>query len=260
MPERYAGIVVALALAWFGALTGPASRAQEPAIPLVTGEWPPYAGEKLEGGGFAVAVVKAVFAEMGRRSQLKFYPWKRCEAYVQQGIAWATFPYAITPEREAHYLFSDPLFEGKDVWFYYGEKMQSVDYEELTDLRPYTIGGASGYWYSELFREAGLTIDKTSNDVVGLRKLQAGRIDLFPMNELAGVWLINSYFPAQRHRFGILKKPLRHLQNALMVSKNYPNSRELLQEFNGALQRVRAKGIDRQLLEKYHLRLEFSSE
>ena len=255
MPKRDVLNFVRLLLACV-AIGGPTAWAADtPPIPLVTGEWPPYTGKSVEGEGVVVEIVRAVFQRMGRQPHIEFYPWKRCEAYVQHGLAWATFPYAITAQRLANFRFSDPIIEGKEVWFYYGEKMKSVKYEDLTDLRPYKIGAVSGYWYGDSFREAGLSVDETSEDIAGLRKLRAGRIDLFPMNELAGIWLINTVFAHDQHSFGMLTKPLGLNRNALMVSKSYPDSDALLEDFNSALRTVREDGTDERIRRRHGLSL-----
>ncbi len=251
MPKRYFGIFIVFALLWGGTKTVPVEGADEATITLVTGEWPPYTGEALNGGGIAVKLVKAVFAEMGRAVDIQFYPWRRCEAYVQRGKAWAAFPYAFTAERRTQYLFSDALFETGNAWFYYGEKMNSVEYEEIADLRPYKIGVATGYWYEKWLRQAGLRIDESTDDLTALRKLQAGRIDLFPLEQRVGMWLINQHFPEHRQHFGTLKQSLHAHEHGLIVAKSYPNSRTLLREFNEALQRVKTKGIDQRILQSY---------
>lgn len=233
-------------------VAAPSAREADPApIPLATGEWPPYTGAELDGGGVAVELVRAVFAAMGRAADIRFYPWRRSEAYVRHGLAWATFPYAITEARRADYFFSDPLFESRGVFFYYGQKMASFEFTELNDLRPYTIGVAAGYWYEELFLDAGLTVDQSLDDLAGLKKLQARRIDLYPADQLVGLWLIANHFAPDQQHFGIVERPLRTNQNALMVSKSYPHSRALLREFNAALQRVRKEGLYRRIMERY---------
>lgn len=247
---RWLSLCFAVGLWWAGAAP---VRGDEPSIPLATGEWPPYTGEALEGGGVAVELVKAVFQEMGRQADIRFLPWRRCEASVRGGAVWAAFPYVRTPERQAGFFFSEPLIEGRDVWFYYGDRMKAVVYGTLADLRPYRIGVASGYWYEELFRQAGLEVDSSSSDLVGLAKLRAGRLDLFPMNEMTGVWLLERYFPDQRQDFHILEQPLGSNQNALLVSKTYPGSLLLLGEFNLALRRIRANGVYQRIVERYRL-------
>lgn len=258
MPKRYFGILIVFALIWGGTKTVPVEGADEAAITLVTGEWPPYTGEALSGGGIAVKLVKAVFAEMGRSADIRFYPWRRCEAYVQRGKAWAAFPYAFTAERRAQYPLSDTLFETSAAWFYYGEKMKSLTFREIEDLRPYKIGVATGYWYEKWLRQAGLRIDESSDDLTALKKLKAGRIDLFPVDQGVGIWLINQHFPEHRQYFGMLKQFLHANENGLIVSKSYLNSQTLLREFNEALHRVKARGMDRRILQQYSMQREAS--
>ena len=238
-------------LLWVGAGSGKVWGTGEEAVALVTGEWPPYTGENLDGGGVAVELVNAVFTEMGKASTIGFFPWRRCEAYVRTGQAWATFPYAITGARQSKYLFSNTIFQSHSVWFYYGDKMRSVNFTDLDSLQPYTIGVASGYWYEGWIRDAGLTVDESPDDLIALKKLKLGRIDLYPMDKHGGIWLINKYFPGDEGRFGILENPIRDNDNALMVSKTYPHSERLLEEFNAALQSVKDKGIDRRILDKF---------
>ncbi len=242
-----------LCLAVLVLLSAAPTRGAGLSVPLATGEWPPYAGEQLAGGGVAVELVQAVFREMGRQADIRFLPWRRCEASVRGGLVWAAFPYAKTPERQAGFFFSDPLIEGRDVWFYFGDRMRGVAYDDLTELRSYRIGMASGYWYEEMFRQAGLEVDPSSSDLVGLAKLRAGRLDLFPMNELTGIWLIERYFPEQRQNFGILEQPLRSNQNALIVSKVYPGGLLLLGEFNLALRKIKANGVYQRIMGQYRL-------
>ncbi len=52
-------------------------------ITLVTGEFPPFTSEALEHRGFSAEIVSAVFQEMGKEVEYKFYPWRRCEELVQ---------------------------------------------------------------------------------------------------------------------------------------------------------------------------------
>jgi polar amino acid transport system substrate-binding protein len=250
MSRRFWVTIVCFAL-MLGVVTATSAReAEPPPVLLVTGEWPPYTGAKLEGGGLAVELVRAVFAEMGRNAEIRFYPWRRCEAYVRQGMAWATFPFAITEERRAQYLFSDPLIESDSVLFYYGSKMASFELNELSDLRPYTIGASSGYWYEKMFREAGLRVAPSLDDLTGLKQLKMRRVDLHPMERRVGLWLIDHHFEQDRGSFGIVEKSLRTNQNALMVSKSHPDSRALLEAFNAALQQVREKSIHRRIMER----------
>jgi polar amino acid transport system substrate-binding protein len=222
-------------------------------ILIVTGEWPPFASETMDGGGLGVEIVNAVFAEMGRPVRIEFYPWERCETMVESGEAWAAFPYVPTPDRQERFLISDTMFYGREMWFYFGDNMKDVQYEELADLQPYRIGVGLGYWYIDSFEQAGLTMDEGNDELANLRKLHAGRIDLFPVNEYVARWLIQANFPGEEESFGMLDTPLRVNDNILIVSQAYPDSQALLEQFNSAFDQIQQNGAYQQIFEKYQL-------
>jgi polar amino acid transport system substrate-binding protein len=204
-------------------------------ILLVTGEFPPLTSESLENGGLSVEIVRMVFAEMGRPVRFEFYPWERAEAMVASGEAWGAFPYVPTEERRTRYLVSDPISYGRTMLFYYGDRLAGTEYTELSDLQPFRMGVSLGYWYITPFQEAGLNLDEANDDVANLRKLQAGRIDLVPVYEVIGRWLIQNNFPDDTSAFNVLEKPLSVDADTVIVSRDYADSETILQEFNAAL-------------------------
>lgn len=239
----------------------PATPTEQPAaltgdeILLVTGDFPPATGEALAEGGYATAIIKAIFAEMGRPIRIEFYPWARAEAMVESGEAWGTFPYNRNDERAAKFFFSEPIFNSLGLFFYYGDKMAAVEYEELGDLSAYRIGGATGYWYVPVFEEAGLNVEIASDDLANLNKLVAGRIDLYPIKEDVGWWLIQTSFAAEIDSFGTLAKPYSENSSYVMVSRSYPDSEALLQAFNSALAEIQANGTYAAILEQFNISL-----
>lgn len=235
------------------ATTAPPPPAASDEILVVTGEYPPYTGEDLEGGGFTTAIVEAVFAEMGQPVKIEYYPWPRCEAMVQNGEAWGTFPYTPTEERKADFLFSDDLVLGRAAWFYYGDAFDGFQYETLSDLKEYRIGGVEGYFYLESLQEAGLSVDMANDDLANFNKLRADRIDMFPANEYVGWWIIQTNLPDDVDSFHTLEQPYNVNVLSMMASQSYPDSEKWLQEFNEALARIRDKGTYQQIFEQYEM-------
>ena len=90
--------------------------------------------------------------------------------------------------------------------------------------------------------KAGLKVEYTANPEETLKKLQAGRIQLFPLNEMVGWYLIDKLFPDHKNRFGVLEKPYELSPSYLMVSKSYPNSKRLLKRFDEAFQKLKESG------------------
>ena len=93
-----------------------AAEKDESPLVLLSGEWQPYVGEKLVDQGFMTELVRAAFAEMGRKIEIKWLPWVRGEQAVLKGEYFATFPYANSVERNPLFYFSDPLFHTQTVF------------------------------------------------------------------------------------------------------------------------------------------------
>jgi len=88
----------------------------EEKLPLATGEWKPFTSAEMEGYGFFTKIITTAFKEAGIDIQYDFYPWKRCEAYIQTGKSFAAFPYSITVKRKTFAYFSDPVSEATTVF------------------------------------------------------------------------------------------------------------------------------------------------
>lgn len=239
--------------------TSPAPAANE--VILTTGDWPPYVFETGPDKGPMADIVIAAFNEVGITAKIVFYPWKRTEDEVRQGNAFAAFPYALSPERQEEFDFSDSMYTVK-AKFFYNKKYHpnGMPFENLVDLKNYKIGGLLGSWYETAFKDAGLQVEYVSSTDQNIEKLARGRIDLM-IEEENSVWqLIRELYPNEVEQFAAFEKPLEQPgvinDLSLMVSRGYPNSAKLLEQFNVGLAAIRANGTYTQILEKYKLALQ----
>ncbi|MCP4352251.1 MAG: amino acid ABC transporter substrate-binding protein [Desulfobacterales bacterium] len=226
------------------------SHASADKITLATGEWTPYTSKKLEGYGFITEIVSEVFKETGVETEYKFYPWRRCYHLVKSGKIWGAFPYTYTEERANEVLFSDSVGESKTVFFYY-KKKKDYAYDTLDNLKPFKLGGIVGYFYEEAFKKAGLQVDYAPDEISAINKLAAGRMELLPLNELVGWYYIGKRFPAKVNDFGRLEKAYSTDELKVIVSKQYPNSSNLLKQFNKHLNNVKTGDRYKAILKKY---------
>lgn len=212
---------------------------------LVTSEWRPYTSSKMENYGEFTRKVSLIFKEMGQTPEYRFYGWGRCYDAVVKGRVWAAFPYSFTKERAEEVLFSEPLSFSRTLFFYYAPPGSHKTFEAHTieDLKKYKVGGVSGYFYEEMFREAGLSVDYVNREVQGIEKLILNRIELMPINEHVARDLVRQHFPDHVKDFKTLDYVFSVNELSLIVSKNYPNSRQWLGRFNAALKRCRKKEI-----------------
>lgn len=80
-------------------------------------DYAPFADQDLPGGGLATRVVRAVFERLGEPIRIDWLPWKRGYALTLEGRYAATFPYIHSPEREALFHYSEPIFVGKSYLY-----------------------------------------------------------------------------------------------------------------------------------------------
>jgi polar amino acid transport system substrate-binding protein len=220
-------------------------------VKLVAGEWAPYVSEDLPDGGFAAEVIIYAFLAAGIETDLEFTPWQQCEELVRAGKVFGAFPHKRTPERLRFARFSEPIAMSKGVFFYMKENISDLQFSALEDLAKYTIGGARGHFYESEFKRAGLTVEYASEAAISFKKLYIGLVDLVPENELVGWGLLQKFYPDELYKFGASRKSYNESSLHLMVSKQYPDSRNLLNRFNEGLKVIQDKGIYQRLLKKY---------
>ena len=221
-------------------------------LPFVTGEWPPYSSEQIDGYGVCTEIVSAIVQEMGMIPKYNFFPWRRAELMVQQGEAFGAFPYAPNPERQENFDFSEMLLQHKMVFFYNQQAMsQPPTWTTLADLRAYRIGGVMGNNYESAFTNAGLTVHYVNSEKLNVNLLYANRVDLILTDEAVGRYLIQQLYPAERDIFGVLAKSFKTGNSHLMISRAYPFAERLRVQFNEAFQRIKANGTYRAILTKY---------
>ncbi len=223
-------------------------------IKLATGEYPPYASAEIPGYGLVTEIISAAMKEMGNKPEYIFYPWKRCESSVKKGKIWATFPYGINNERAKVFLFSDVLLVTSTKFFYYKKHTKNkIEWNSLSDLKPYKIGGVLGYYYEADFKKAEFSVDYAPSEILSIKKLVLGRVAIVPLDEAVGWSLIKKNFPDELVNFGVVEKAHDTSGNFLMVSKSYPDTKKLLKTFNAALKTIKKNGVMKEILKKYNM-------
>lgn len=223
----------------------------EPVV-LVTGDWEPYTSSRSAESGFFTEVVLAVAREAGWLTRIEFMGWKRCEAEIQAGAAFAAFPYIKSAERDKLFWFTDPVISGRSVLAYEkGRVKPPAPWKAFADFAAFRLGGVKGYWYEPVFAKAGLKVDYSASDDSAFQKLAAGRIEMIATDELVvKTWYTKNFPDRELEIWGgaINEDPLR-----LMVSRTYPDSAKLILAFNQALERFKASSAWPKLLAKYKL-------
>ena len=223
-------------------------------VVIATGEYPPYTSENLDDNGFSAEIVRSAFAEEGISVKYEFMPWKRCEASVENGDYYGAIPYLKTEERLKAFSYSDPFYISRSSFFFMKDSFSEVEYSKLEDLKKYAIAGTAGYYYEKMFTDAGLNIEYSDDAKSSLKKLHAGRVDLFPEDDLAAWAMIKELFPGEEGKFAASSRPFNEDPHYVMVSKKFQGAEDITAKFNSGLQKLKASGKYDVIMKKYGLK------
>jgi len=223
------------------------SRAET--VHIATGEYPPWTSASLPHGGYINHIVSSAFKESGINIELHYLPWKRALEATRIGKYHATSFWSESEERKKDFLHSDIINDASFV-FFYNKSNAGFSWCTLGELSQYKIGATRGYTYT---KEFWALIDKdvlrasiANGDVQSLKKLVQGKIDLFPISELTGHYLLNQHFTDdERQQVSVYSKPLSNGKDFILFSKELPKNTRFLKAFNeGFMQLVKQKKIE----------------
>lgn len=216
-----------------------------------TGDWEPYTTTKPDGKGVVNEIVLAACSASNIKIDLRFFPWERCEQNIQNGTAFAAFPYRITEDRLAKYYFSDELIKSRGVIFYWEGRGSDIAWQSFKDFGNVRWGGLQGYWYVDELKKLGIRYDAIGTLEQAILMLQSGRIQYFIEDELVCKMVASRVLGNEIGKLKMVTKPANESTLHLMVSKQYPNSRALLDQFNKGLAVIKRNGVYAGILKKY---------
>lgn len=230
----------------------------ESEVVFAVGEWAPYVGAALPGNGYAASIVKAACGAAGLRARFEFYPWNRAELRTVEGLAFATFPFVILPEREGRYFFSEAIIQS-DIGILRSsenQKTRSFRYggdpiEFAGSVVGTTVGTRA---VSDPLRKAGVAVEETETLDQSVQKLERGRIDFVIEERIVLIDALRRLYPRGASRFSFLDRSfLEKREYRLLVSRKYPDSRMLLERFNAGLAKIRTDGTAERIRAEFGL-------
>ena len=215
-------------------------------ITLATGEWPPFIGETLTDYGLHSRIIKKVFAEMGHEVKFDFMPWKRVYELTKKGSYVATFTWSKTPDRESEMFYpANELSLSKEVGFYKKSKFPNgLTVKSLDDIKAQNLKavGISSYWYEKAYKEKGIQVHLVSTSELAWKMLNGGRADILVENEDVGrAETLSILGPGKDKEFG-MTDPVKTQQMYLIFSRVHPRSKELIEQYDAAVTKLKAAG------------------
>ena len=240
----WTALLVALTLA-FAATAAEARR-----VVMCTVPWAPFYDPGLEDEGFISEISRAAFRAAGHDAKLEFMPWARAMLEVRQGDRHVLMGAYYTDERAETYIASDRIYT-TSVGLVALKDLGVSSYGELRDLSEYTIGYGRGWATTDEFDNADyLDKEAADNNVLNVRKLYAGRIDMIAMNfDRFSQIAADEGFDPDRAVF--LDPPLQSSGLYLMASRAIENPETLIEEFNEGLEAIRQNGRYDEIIERF---------
>ncbi|MBV8656357.1 MAG: transporter substrate-binding domain-containing protein [Burkholderiales bacterium] len=217
-------------------------------------DYPPLAAEKLPYGGLLSRIVTEAFEMEDVDVKIIYVANNRAITGVMKGLYDGSFGWSHAPDRDQQLLFSNkPIYNFRMVLFH--RKEQDYVWKTLADLHGYRFGLTLGNHYSDeltsLQSSGRLNVDFANSDLSNMRKLLAGHIDLFPMEEEAGQWLLNSSFTApERAKITSDENAMWAIPTYFVLRKSLPHAQDLMARFDRGYQQLITSGRLPKLIEE----------
>lgn len=249
--------IVACLLAWMAlALCGLAGA--ETIRVAAEDDWPPYSsavGPERRPEGFAVDLVREVFASQGIKVEFVAVPFARCLAYTIKGRVVGCFNVTMTrANRHEHIWHAAPMMEEELSIFARADASASAKEIGLADLRHHAVGYTMGYTYpTDLMSDPLITRYSASSDHQLLKMLLAGRVDYILLNRLPGMLRIagDPAFSGKVQRVGRVSMD----GFWLAFSKAHPDGQRLSGVFEQGLRQFKHDGRYQTMVQAFRRRL-----
>jgi polar amino acid transport system substrate-binding protein len=237
------------ALSMYWALAAQVSAEQT--IQISASEAPPYSSESVVEYGYNNHVIQCAFKQQDISVEFVFMPWSRAYKGTMEGKFPVSSYWYFDPKHEKNFLISDPISNERIVFF--RRKTQRVNqWASLADFSKLRLGLTRGYTYTteiwDYAKANSFYFSVVNSDTQNLKMLLLDRIDVFPVEEIVGWYILNNSFAKEQvNLIETMVPPVMFKTGHLLFSKKLSNSKALLQSFNKGLEKCREQGI----LQKY---------
>jgi polar amino acid transport system substrate-binding protein len=207
---------------------------------VASGEFKPFSYMKDgEVTGFDVEVGEAVAKELGLEAQPEKMKFKSIIEGVKTGrFDAAVASHTVNEARSKHVTFSTP-------YYYSGPQIftrSDSDIGTSADLKDKEVAVSKGSTYADEAKKYTNKIKTYDSDITALKALAEGRHDAVITDFVTGKEAIGEGFKIQE------KELLGRSEQAIAVSKE---NEQLLEDINGALEKLREDGTLKKISEKY---------
>lgn len=219
-------------------------------IALRASRWPPYVEESLPGQGLALSIVREAFRRSGHTVRFDIRPWTRSLEGTMLGVyeglatAWYSEPRARELAYSKPYLLNELRFVARAE--------RRIQVHSLRDLAGMRVGVVRDYAYGEPFDSADFFVKVPTNSLLeNLMQLVNRRIDLTLDDTRVIRWQLDHFLVHSKEQLQLLDPPYRTRKLFVAVSRELPDHKRILSDFNHGLESMKQDGTYRKLLEQF---------
>jgi len=221
-------------------------------ISVVTEEMAPYnfTDEKdKQITGLSTEVVKEVLKRAKVDHEIKSFPWSRAYKMAQEDPDVAIYSIGRNEEREKMFKWVGVVAK-RDVYLYKLKSRTDIKASKLEDLKPYNFGGIRDGIRTMYLVKEGFKVEQVTDDISNIKKLQAGRIDGIPSDDLALIALAKN----SGVEFDSLEKLIKidKLSGGLSMAFSLKTSDETVEKCRVALDSMVKDGTFDAIAAKWH--------
>jgi len=248
--KRPFAAVVLLVLAW-AFLARPAQAGDSVTFALFTRGWPPF--EMVVDGEARGAALDIFRVSMPKdvETQIMMLPASRSALRTSGDRVYTRLESLDWMDNESLYLWSDPVVRLRTVLVSRGDN--PLEYRGEANLHGLTIGCIKSYSYpnvASLFKSGKASRYDVNSDVVLLRMLKAGRVDVALFDEYTARWIIHSSSEMNMNDFHVAKRELGSTELRFAFNR-HPGWEARLPEVNERIRANRKAGVYKEIMDRY---------
>lgn len=215
-------------------------------------DMPPFSQIGLFNNGMITDIVKTVIKEGGEVPVVDFMSGNKMRAQTFSGKTTAAFPCVYNEDEAKFFYFSKPLYKELTVIFISMEapldkngKPKKIAYNKERDLTGNRIAVVRGFVSEKLLklkkeRKIGLLAYNTWEEC--FEKLKEGKVDMVAAPQAVGILTTQNSRNVSSKDFKMLSKTFEETSFHLVVSKQRPDGKAVIEKFNKTLTKMNKDG------------------
>ncbi|MES2949279.1 MAG: ABC transporter substrate-binding protein [Pseudomonadota bacterium] len=212
---------------------------------LTTEDAPPFNYSTDDGKTIVGSATEAIH-ELFKRARIDYtitmYPWVRAIEMARGNKNTCVYSTTRTEEREKSFSWVGPV--APNDWVLFAKADSSIQLASVEDARKYRVGGYRGDAVTLFLQGQKFNIDEAVNDEQNVKKLDAGRIELWATGSQAGPFIAG--------KMKIKIKPLLSIKRTeLYLACNVSVAPETIAKLNTTLQAMAKDGTTARINKRY---------